>query len=173
VSSTLIWPLFDRDPLDTWIHPSGKVALLGDACHPMLVRFYFPFSKHRILNARSAVSRSRICHGRTCFQPVLLTIHVPTYPACLDRRRRRLRRSFQAYHLPSTNQILSGRVSGSQAPPHLGTQLASRLNQKIFHLPDGSGTFPPYHRPSFIYLKDNRVRSPGLFQAGRHGGFAA
>ncbi|KAJ7057190.1 hypothetical protein C8F01DRAFT_1372472 [Mycena amicta] len=36
VSHTLIWPLFDRDPLDTWIHPTGKVALLGDACHPML-----------------------------------------------------------------------------------------------------------------------------------------
>jgi hypothetical protein len=38
VPSTLIWPLFDRDPLETWVHPSGKVALLGDACHPMLVR---------------------------------------------------------------------------------------------------------------------------------------
>ncbi|KAF7373894.1 FAD/NAD P-binding domain-containing protein [Mycena sanguinolenta] len=36
VSHTLIWPLFDREPLDTWVHPSGRVALLGDACHPML-----------------------------------------------------------------------------------------------------------------------------------------
>ncbi|KAF7335898.1 hypothetical protein MSAN_02326800 [Mycena sanguinolenta] len=36
VSHTLIWPLFDRDPLGTWVHPSGRVALLGDACHPML-----------------------------------------------------------------------------------------------------------------------------------------
>ncbi|KAL0956818.1 hypothetical protein HGRIS_002929 [Hohenbuehelia grisea] len=36
VPSTLIWPLLDRAPLDTWIHKDGKVVLLGDACHPML-----------------------------------------------------------------------------------------------------------------------------------------
>ncbi|KAF7329986.1 FAD/NAD-P-binding domain-containing protein [Mycena kentingensis (nom. inval.)] len=36
VSHTLIWPLYDRDPLETWVHPAGRVALLGDACHPML-----------------------------------------------------------------------------------------------------------------------------------------
>ncbi|KAJ7789631.1 hypothetical protein B0H14DRAFT_3573223 [Mycena olivaceomarginata] len=36
VSTTLIWPLFDRDPLARWVHPAGKLALLGDACHPML-----------------------------------------------------------------------------------------------------------------------------------------
>lgn len=28
------WALFDRDPLDRWT--AGRVALLGDACHPML-----------------------------------------------------------------------------------------------------------------------------------------
>jgi salicylate hydroxylase len=28
------WALFDRDPLPSWTH--GRVALLGDACHPML-----------------------------------------------------------------------------------------------------------------------------------------
>ncbi|KAG8899719.1 hypothetical protein FRB99_006468 [Tulasnella sp. 403] len=36
VPSTLKWKLMDRKPLETWIHASGKVALLGDACHPML-----------------------------------------------------------------------------------------------------------------------------------------
>jgi 2-polyprenyl-6-methoxyphenol hydroxylase-like FAD-dependent oxidoreductase len=30
----LRWPLFDRPPLDTWSR--GRVALLGDAAHPML-----------------------------------------------------------------------------------------------------------------------------------------
>ena len=29
----------DRDPLETWVHEKGTAALLGDACHPMLVRF--------------------------------------------------------------------------------------------------------------------------------------
>lgn len=28
------WPIFDRDPLNTWVH--GRAALLGDAAHPML-----------------------------------------------------------------------------------------------------------------------------------------
>lgn len=37
VDSTLKWRLMDRQPLKTWIHPSSKVVLLGDACHPMLV----------------------------------------------------------------------------------------------------------------------------------------
>ena len=28
----------DRKPLQTWVHPKGRLVLLGDACHPMLVR---------------------------------------------------------------------------------------------------------------------------------------
>ncbi|MGW0936020.1 FAD-dependent monooxygenase [Streptomyces sp. NPDC002666] len=28
------WPLFDRLPIDNWVH--GRIALLGDAAHPML-----------------------------------------------------------------------------------------------------------------------------------------
>ncbi|KAJ7023500.1 salicylate hydroxylase [Mycena alexandri] len=32
----LKWKLADFDQLDRWIHPSGRVALLGDACHPMM-----------------------------------------------------------------------------------------------------------------------------------------
>ncbi|KAK7687183.1 hypothetical protein QCA50_009687 [Cerrena zonata] len=36
VQSTLKWRLMDRQPLETWVHSSGRVVLLGDACHPML-----------------------------------------------------------------------------------------------------------------------------------------
>ena len=32
----LKWKLADFDQLDHWVHPSGKVALLGDSCHPMM-----------------------------------------------------------------------------------------------------------------------------------------
>ncbi|KAJ7761807.1 salicylate hydroxylase [Mycena metata] len=32
----LKWKLADFDQLDRWVHPSGRVALLGDACHPMM-----------------------------------------------------------------------------------------------------------------------------------------
>ncbi len=37
VKSTLKWRLMDRKPLETWLHPSHRVILLGDSCHPMLV----------------------------------------------------------------------------------------------------------------------------------------
>jgi salicylate hydroxylase len=37
VQSTLKYRLMDRKPLDKWVHDSGRVTLLGDACHPMLV----------------------------------------------------------------------------------------------------------------------------------------
>ncbi|KAI0249405.1 FAD/NAD-P-binding domain-containing protein [Lactifluus subvellereus] len=36
VESTLKWRLMDRKPLPTWVHPQGRVVLLGDSCHPML-----------------------------------------------------------------------------------------------------------------------------------------
>ena len=34
VDETFVWALFDRAPLERW--SQGRVALLGDACHPML-----------------------------------------------------------------------------------------------------------------------------------------
>lgn len=37
VPSTLKWKLMDRQPLVTWLHHEGRVVLLGDSCHPMLV----------------------------------------------------------------------------------------------------------------------------------------
>jgi salicylate hydroxylase len=36
--SYLKWKLADFDHLQRWVHPSGKVAILGDACHPMVSR---------------------------------------------------------------------------------------------------------------------------------------
>jgi salicylate hydroxylase len=42
VPSTLNWTLKDRAPLDKWVHEDGTVVLLGDACHPMLVRIRYP-----------------------------------------------------------------------------------------------------------------------------------
>ncbi|KAJ6468911.1 salicylate hydroxylase [Mycena sanguinolenta] len=32
----LKWKLADFTQLDRWVHPDGRVALLGDACHPMM-----------------------------------------------------------------------------------------------------------------------------------------
>ncbi|KAJ7619762.1 hypothetical protein DFH06DRAFT_1010944 [Mycena polygramma] len=36
VQKTYILPLMHREPLDKWVHPCGKVVLLGDACHATL-----------------------------------------------------------------------------------------------------------------------------------------
>ncbi|KAJ7062685.1 FAD/NAD-binding domain-containing protein [Mycena amicta] len=36
VEETSILPLQYREPLDNWVHPSGRVVLLGDAAHPSL-----------------------------------------------------------------------------------------------------------------------------------------
>ena len=34
VDESFVWALFDREPLERWT--DGRIALLGDACHPML-----------------------------------------------------------------------------------------------------------------------------------------
>jgi salicylate hydroxylase len=34
VDESFVWALFDREPLERWVE--GRIALLGDACHPML-----------------------------------------------------------------------------------------------------------------------------------------
>ncbi|KAH6980602.1 hypothetical protein BKA56DRAFT_673100 [Ilyonectria sp. MPI-CAGE-AT-0026] len=34
--STLEWRLCDMEPMDSWVFPGGKIALMGDACHAVL-----------------------------------------------------------------------------------------------------------------------------------------
>ncbi|KAG8980865.1 hypothetical protein FRB94_002698 [Tulasnella sp. JGI-2019a] len=100
VPSTLKWKLMARSPLDTWVHPNGRVALIGDACHPML--------PYRAQGAAMAIEDgavlgnlfSRITH-RSQIAPLLY--------------------AFETLRLPRTSLV----------------QASSRLNQKIFHLPDG------------------------------------
>ncbi|KAJ7326192.1 hypothetical protein DFH08DRAFT_787093 [Mycena albidolilacea] len=100
VSHTLIWPLLDRDPLDSWVHPSGHVALLGDACHPML--------PYRAQGAAMAIEDAAVLG--------VLFSHITS-----RRQIQPLLQAYQALRYPRTTD----------------TQLAARLNQKIFHLPDG------------------------------------
>ena len=45
----LRWRLMVRAPLPRWVHPGGRVVLLGDACHPMLVSL----SIYLVLTSRS------------------------------------------------------------------------------------------------------------------------
>ena len=54
-----LWVLCDRDPVETWI--DGRVALLGDAAHPML-QYYRPGRLHG--DGRRGVPRAHAgAHG--------------------------------------------------------------------------------------------------------------
>ena len=114
----------DRKPLNTWIHPSHCVILLGDSCHPMLVSlvpyqsnfveltgpFSFPErpQPYRAQGAAMAIEDAAVLGN-------LLSrlAHPDQLPILLQ--------AYQDLRLPRTAE----------------TQNQSRLNQKIFHLPDG------------------------------------
>ncbi|TDL21438.1 FAD/NAD(P)-binding domain-containing protein [Rickenella mellea] len=100
VPSTLKWKLMDRSPLPTWIHPEGKVVLLGDACHPML--------PYRAQGAAMAVEDAAVL-GNLLSRVSQRDDLIP-----LLRGYENLRHARTA-----------------------ATQASSRLNQHIFHLPDG------------------------------------
>ncbi|KAH8105299.1 FAD/NAD-P-binding domain-containing protein [Cristinia sonorae] len=100
VKSTLSWRLMDRQPLETWVHASGKVALLGDACHPML--------PYRAQGAAMAIEDAAVLGN--------LFSHLSHPSQILP-----LLKAYQDLRLPRAS----------------ATQAQSRLNQKIFHLPDG------------------------------------
>ncbi|KAF8684732.1 hypothetical protein RHS04_01160 [Rhizoctonia solani] len=100
IPSTLKWLLADRQPLDKWVHDSGKVVLLGDSCHPML--------PYRAQGAAMAIEDAVVLGG------LLSGVRGPDDLP-------RLLRAYQALRLPRTAE----------------TQKSARLNQFIFHLPDG------------------------------------
>ncbi|KZT66311.1 FAD/NAD(P)-binding domain-containing protein [Daedalea quercina L-15889] len=100
VDTTLKWRLMDRKPLDTWIHPAGRVALLGDACHPML--------PYRAQGAAMAIEDAAVLGN--------LMSRISNIA--------QLKPLLYAYE-----SLRHARASATQA--------SSRLNQTIFHLPDG------------------------------------
>ena len=63
IPSPLEWKLVDRDPLPSWIHADGKLVLLGDSCHPMLVCGFPTHAYCALSNIPLALPRARISHG--------------------------------------------------------------------------------------------------------------
>jgi len=59
VQSTRKWHLTDGKPLDRWVHESGRVTLLGDACHPILVRCIADLLLVRVVDVRSQPFRAQ------------------------------------------------------------------------------------------------------------------
>ncbi|KAI0699405.1 FAD/NAD(P)-binding domain-containing protein [Cytidiella melzeri] len=100
VQSTLKWRLMDRLPLETWVHKSGRVALLGDSCHPML--------PYRAQGAAMAIEDAAV-----------------------------LGNLFSRLSHPSQIKPLLYAYEKLRLPRTAETQKSSRLNQWIFHLPDG------------------------------------
>ncbi|KAJ6503778.1 hypothetical protein C8R45DRAFT_1051125 [Mycena sanguinolenta] len=100
VPQALVWPLFDWDPVQSWVHPKGRVALLGDACHPML--------PYRAQGSAMAIEDAAV--------PGVLFSHITS-----ETQIPSLLQAYQTIQFQRTTE----------------THLASRMNQKIFHLPDG------------------------------------
>ena len=118
VQSTLKWRLMDRKPLDKWIHDSGRVILLGDACHPMLVRCISDLLSGITVDIRLKPYRAQgasmaIEDGAVLGNLLSRISHISQL--------RPLLKAYQDLRLPRTAEI----------------QGSSRLNQRIFHLPDG------------------------------------
>jgi len=108
----------DRKPLDKWIHDSGRVALLGDACHPMLVGCIANLLLGTIVDIRPKPYRAQgaamtIEDGAVLGNLLSRISHISQL--------RPLLKAYQDLRLPRTAEL----------------QGSSRLNQRIFHLPDG------------------------------------
>lgn len=100
VQSTLKWRLMDRKPLETWVHPEGRVVLLGDSCHPML--------PYRAQGAAMALEDAAVLGN--LLSHISAIEQLPVFLRAYEKLRHK-------------------RASKTQA--------SSRLNQHIFHLPDG------------------------------------
>ncbi|KAJ7266400.1 hypothetical protein B0H12DRAFT_1099515 [Mycena haematopus] len=113
VSHTLIWPLFDRDPLDTWVHPSGKVALLGDACHPML-----PYrAQGSAMAIEDAAVLGVLFSHITCRRQILPLLHAYQtlrYPRTTDTQLA-ARANQKIFHLPDGSEQEARDISMREA----------------------------------------------------------
>ena len=108
----------DREPLAKWVHDSGRVILLGDACHPMLVRSTadlfldttvdFCPKPYRAQGASMAIE-----DGAVLGNLLSRISHISQLKPLL--------KAYQDLRLSRTAEA----------------QNSSRLNQHIFHLPDG------------------------------------
>lgn len=119
VQSTLRWRLMDRKPLGKWIHDSGRVILLGDACHPMLVRYIvgLPFG----ITVDSTCSKPHRAQGTAmAIEDAAVLGNLLSRISHISQLRLLLK-AYEDLRLPRTAAV----------------QESSRLNQHIFHLPDG------------------------------------
>ncbi len=110
VSETFLWGLHDHPPIPDWSR--GRVALLGDACHPML-----PFLAQ---GAAMAIEDAWVLGASLDA--------APTIEAGLrDYSRRRLARATRVQTAAARNGRVYHLGALARGPAHLGLRLASRL----------------------------------------------
>ncbi|TDL17809.1 FAD/NAD(P)-binding domain-containing protein [Rickenella mellea] len=98
IKNPLRWRLVDREPLETWVHPDGRVVLLGDACHPML--------PYRAQGATMALEDAAVLGNVLSHLPSLSLLH-PFMDAYQKLRHSRTsatqlasRQAKQVFHIP-------------------------------------------------------------------------
>ncbi|MEQ3625834.1 MAG: FAD-dependent monooxygenase [Marinobacter sp.] len=93
------WGLFDRDPMKEWV--KGNIALLGDACHPML-----PFLSQ---GAAMAIEDALVLSDALAATPSDLALALSRYqderlPRC-SRVQLEARERGRTYHLPTEEEM--------------------------------------------------------------------
>lgn len=134
----------DRAPLSTWVHRDGKLALLGDSCHPMLVRM-LPFLSTRI----------RLIHLRSHTEhKVLPSPWVPTFSSISSTL------TFPSSVRPPHNQINPGRRCSRPRKPLLPPLLYGANRPPLARL--RIHPLRPCHRhTSFVSAESTHLSPPG------------
>lgn len=99
VNEVYSWGLFDRDPMKSWV--KGRVALLGDACHPML-----PFLSQ---GAAMAIEDALVLSDALAASPEDIELALQRYqderlPRC-SRVQLEARERGRTYHLPTEEEM--------------------------------------------------------------------
>jgi salicylate hydroxylase len=106
--------------LEKWTHDSGRVTLLGDACHPMLVRYIF-FPTYSTGNTVDAVPKPYRAQGAA------MSIEDAAVLGNLLSR---------ISHISQLGPLLKA-YQDLRLERAAEAQQASRINQRVFQLPDG------------------------------------
>lgn len=111
VDETYLWGLFDHPPLPAWV--AGRVALLGDACHPML-----PFLAQGAAMALEDAWTLAACLAAAPDLPTGLRAYEAQRRPRATRVQRAAARNARLYHLG---------MPGLREAVHLGLRAASAL----------------------------------------------
>lgn len=121
VQSNMRFRLLDRQPLEKWTHDSGRVTLLGDACHPMLVRrILLAYSYSLSLSLTTLLKPYRAQGAAMAIEDAAVLGNLLSRISDINQ----LKPLLKAYQ-----DLRLQRTAAAQA--------ASRAYQRLYHLPDG------------------------------------